>query len=128
MKVRMTQTVEVDGIPDTILTMLRDLSSKMEEATRLIYETATAAEVNHNSVLKQKLILEMSNKIRGQLSEAQDGIVDITSMLEGYVKIFDQPTPLQEAQNKLNNTLNALEQGPESGPDTDDYIHPNEAE
>jgi hypothetical protein len=122
MKVRMTQAVDMDSIPDNILKMLRELCSEIEEATRLSYEATATAEINYNSAMKHKLVLEMVNKAKNQFDTAHESLVDVTSVLGSYINILEPqpPNPISQAHNTIQDTLNQLEQkGPESGPDTE---------
>ena len=105
MKVRINQSVELGDVPESLhqlFEMLHEEATKISDSTRA---SLRAASVETGSALKYKLLLEMLQEVKTNLTEVDQTLVDVASILGGYINILEQPdepapTPVAPAPAK----------------------------
>lgn len=112
MKVRINQAIELESVPDRVMELFEVLVSESNTISNNVHEAADASRVKSSSALKYKLLLEMVGDVKSGLSELEQSIADLESILKGYIGILTSKkasTPLPAPDADI------------AGPDAPDY-------
>ncbi len=92
MKVRINHAVNLDEVPEKLTDMMSDIRKEIGKVSELSMDAESASEIVSNSALKYQLVLEMLLEIKRQVSDIDQMVEDMSSILNGYVGILE-PKP-----------------------------------
>ena len=101
MKVRMNHAIELDQVPNKITEMTSEMNDEVRELLKQADLLESAAHLPTNSVLKYRLMSETLSDLKTTMSEAEQSVDDMISILGGYIKLLEResPTPLPAPVN-----------------------------
>tara|TARA_Y100001963_G_scaffold69803_1_gene97196 strand:- start:143 stop:484 length:342 start_codon:yes stop_codon:yes gene_type:complete len=97
MKVRINQAIELKEVPNRVHELLMGFLTETEKLSSIANDGLITAQIDSDSPMKYRLLLSIMEEYKEAMGVAEQSLIDIQSILEGYVGIIEAPTaPLPE--------------------------------
>lgn len=98
MKVKINQTVDLGEVPTKIREILQECSNQVEGLSDKSMSCLDVADLRVSHIEKFELLLRCVSSLRADLSEIDQIMADVTSLLEGYIGVLarDQEVPAND--------------------------------